>query len=199
MEKQAAAEHEIHPLLLKRWSPRAFVERELSEDQILSLLEAARWSPSCFNDQPWRYMVAPRGRGDGFARLLSTLSETNQSWAKRAGLLLLGVASSQFEHNGKPNVHGRYDLGQAGALLTVQAESMGLRVHQMAGFDSGRARAEFDIPVGFEPVVAIAVGYPDDPAVLPDTLREREYAARKRKPLSQIAFAGRFGDPFTAE
>ena len=195
MEKPASTDHPIHDLLARRWSPRAFADRAMSPEQVNSLLEAARWAASCFNEQPWRFMVATREQEDEFAALLGCLGEKNQMWAKRASMLLISVAKTRFAHNDKPNRHALHDVGLAAAQLTMQATAMGLVVHQMAGFDADKARDVCGIPDGYEPVAAIAVGYVGDPEALPQALREREKAPRVRKSLSEIAFSGRFGNP----
>lgn len=184
MNKPAPTDHPIHDLLRRRWSPRAFSDRPLADAQVRSLFEAARWAPSSANIQPWRFIVAD---------LSEVLAAGNRAWAPRAPLQFLAVAATE-PAPGKPNPHARHDVGQALAHLTVQATSMGLAVHQMAGFDADAARERFAIPDGFEPVTAVVVGYPGDPDTLSDSLREREVAPRSRKPQSDLVFAGRFGD-----
>lgn len=195
MEKPATHDHPIEPLLARRWSPRAFGPRTVTGAELASLLEAARWAPSCFNDQPWSFVVARRSEPEAFERLASLLVETNRAWASKAPLLVLSIARTRFERNGKPNRHAWHDVGLAVQNLIVQATALGLVAHQMAGFDVERARAELALPDGFEPVAMIALGPPGDPADLPDNLRERELAPRTRKPLADLAFAGTFGVP----
>lgn len=192
--KPAVNDHPIHPLLQARWSPRAFAPAPVAPEQILSMLEAARWSPSGGNVQPWSFVVVPRGDEDAFARLAGSLAEGNRVWARHAPLLLLAVAQQEREP-GKPNPYALYDLGQAVAHLTVQATALGLSVHQMAGFDPEQARAAFAIPAGHTPVTVLAVGALGDPAALPEPLRDRELAPRARKPLDSFVFAGTWGSP----
>lgn len=196
MDHSAPADHAIHELLRNRWSARAFSTREVSRETLLSLLEAARWAPSSSNEQPWRFIVAVRGDGDAFERLLSTLVDANQVWAKNVPVLVLTIAERAFARNGKPNRHAFHDVGQAVAHLSVEATSLGLAVHQMGGFNVDKAREAFAIPETAEPVAVAAIGYPGDPSTLPtDELRNREVAPRVRRPLSQTVFDGRYGVP----
>jgi nitroreductase len=187
----------IHELLAARWSPRAFQERPVELVKLASCLEAARWAPSCYNDQPWRFVVADRYRDEeAWQRLLKCLAPLNQRWAKRAAILILTCAATKFRHNHAPNRWSSYDAGQAVMALVLQAVALGLVGHQMAGFDAIRVRAEFEIPEHFEPMTVTALGYPGDPAVLDEDLRERELAPRQRYPLEEIAFSGRWGISF---
>lgn len=195
MEKPAPTEHDVHELIRKRWSPRAFSSKTVSDGELRSLFEAARWASSCFNEQPWRFIVSRRENQAEFDRLLSCLSESNQRWAKGAAVLMLSVASQAFAKNGKPNRHALHDVGLAAAQLTLQATALGLAVHQMAGFSMERARELFAIPEDFEPVAAIALGYPGRPDELPEDLRARELGERSRKPQSEFVFAGTWGVP----
>jgi len=195
MEKPAAVDHPIHDLLLRRWSPRAFEPRTLPEPELRSLLEAARWAPSCFNEQPWRFLVARREDESEFARMLSLLSPSNQEWAKDASVLLITATSTRFARNGKPNRHAWHDVGLAIAQLSVQATSLGLFVHQMAGVRAADAAAEYGVPEGFEVVTAVAIGYPGDPERLPAERRDSERAPRARRLQSEQVFAGSWGRP----
>jgi nitroreductase len=195
MEKPAPADHDVHELIRKRWSPRAFSSTPVGDPELRSLLEAARWAASCFNEQPWRFIVARRENQAEFDRLVSCLSENNQRWAKDSAVLMLSVASKTFAKNGKPNRHALHDVGLAAAQLTLQASALGLAVHQMAGFSTERARELFAIPEDFEPVAAIAIGYPGNPDELPEDLRERELGERSRKPHSEFVFAGKWEAP----
>jgi nitroreductase len=194
MPNSAPADHRIHELLKQRWSPRAFAETPVRPEQLQRLLEAARWAPSSYNDQPWAFLIATREEPENYERLLGVLAEFNQSWAKSAPLLGLAVARLNLERDGQPNRHACYDVGQAVAHLTVQATAERLAVHQMAGFSVDGARREFSIPAGWEPITAFAIGYPGDPKSLPDSLRQRELAPRKRKPLETFVFSSRWGN-----
>jgi len=184
--KDAVTAYPIHPLLRERWSPRAFADRPVDAETLGSLLEAARWSPSSYNEQPWSFIVARRQDGPEFARVLACLVPGNQAWAQGAAVLLLALARTNSARTGKPNRHAFYDLGQAAAHLTFQAASMGLAVHQMAGIEVEKIRADFQLPEGVEPATAIAVGYPGDPESLPERLREREGLPRERKSLAEM-------------
>src|SRR4051812_10829344 len=132
-----ATQHPIHDLLGNRWSPRAFAPDRLIEPATLrSLLEAARWSPSSSNGQPWSFLVAPKQDAAEFQKMLGCLVEANQVWAKTASVLMISVAAKNFEHHNKPNAHYAYDTGASVAHLTFEAAARGLYVHQMAGFDA---------------------------------------------------------------
>jgi nitroreductase len=176
-----------------RWSPRAFLDKPVSREDLRTLLEAARWAASCFNEQPWRFIVATKDRPEEYARMLSVLVEKNQAWAKSAPVLLLSVAKKTFTHNGKPNRHGLYDTGAAAMALCVQAAAMGLATHQMAGYDALKARELLHIPDDFEPGAAIAVGYAGPAEALPEDFRKSELAPRTRKALPEIAFTTEWG------
>jgi nitroreductase len=189
-EKTAA----LHELLDRRWSPIAFSPRPVEPEKLRSVLEAARWAPSSFNEQPWVFLVATKDDPENFARLLGCLVEGNRVWAQHAPVLMLSVAKLSFDMSGKPNRHALHDVGAASADLTLQATALGLFVHQMAGFDSEKARREFSIPEGYEPGAAIALGYLGDDAGLPEKLRARNKSARKRKPLSEFVFTGGWGN-----
>ncbi|PRX44747.1 nitroreductase [Prauserella shujinwangii] len=193
-DKEAETSVPIHELIARRWSPRALdSSAEVHPDQLRALLEAARWAPSFGNTQPARYLVGRRG-DDTFQRILGTLTERNQSWAHRAGALLVGLAVT---HNEKGEVpYAEYGLGLAGENLALQAVAEGLVVHQMAGFDHDAVRAAFTLPDGVRPVIAIAVGVLGDPEVLGDERSvQRETAPRTRLPLAEFAFTGDWGNP----
>lgn len=194
MNNSASTAYPIHDLLAERWSPRSFADRSLDDEQIGSMLEAARWAPSCFNEQPWSFLVAKREDREGFERLASCLMDGN-AWAKEAPVLLLATARLAFERNDKPNRHALHDVGLAAQSLVIQAQALGLSTHQMAGFDGERARQLLGIPEGIDPVSMIAVGYRAEPGSLPDALREREIAPRVRKEIDAIAFGATWGEP----
>ncbi|MBF0460597.1 MAG: nitroreductase family protein [Magnetococcales bacterium] len=185
----------IHDLIRLRWSPRSFDARRVERSVVKTLLEAARWAPSCYNTQPWRYVVAFQEDGETFNRLLGCLMEANQLWAKNAPVLLVSLARTRHDHNGKPNRWAWHDVGAANAQLTLQATAMGLAVHPMAGYDPDAVRALYALEEIFEPVTVLALGYPGSPDRLSAPLREREVAPRQRKPLEEIAFNGTWGNP----
>lgn len=195
LEKPATTTLPIHPLLQSRWSPRAFASQSLPREQILRLLEAARWSPSGGNEQPWSFIVVTRDEGEVFAKTVGALNEGNRVWAQQAPLLVIAVARLVRGDANQPNAWATYDLGQAVAHLTVQASAEGLAVHQMGGFSADALRELFAIPEEYAPMTAIAIGMIGDPESLPEQLRERERAERTRKPLAAITFGEHWGQP----
>lgn len=195
VRRPAPPDHPIHPLLAGRWSPRAMDPRPFERARLVHALEAARWAPSCFNDQPWRFLVATTAEPEAMAHFRSLLGPGN-SWALAAPVLVLVVARTFFERSGKPNRHGIYDAGAAAVQLVLQLGEEGLVGHQMAGFDHERARIELGLPEGHEAMAMMAIGTPGVISDLPEKYREREVAPRVRRPLTEIVFAGRFGQPF---
>lgn len=193
--KAAVTDHDIHDVLRQRWSPRAFDGRPVERATILRLVEAARWAPSCFNEQPCHFVLSTREQPEGFGRLLDCLTESNRIWARHAAVVGLTVAKLHFERTGQPNRYALHDVGLATANLVFQAATLGVVVHQMAGFDAALARMALSIPAGFEPVTALAFGYPGDPDTLDEPMRSREIALRVRVPLAALAFQGRWGEP----
>lgn len=195
MEKIADTQVPIHDLIRRRWSPRAFADRPIEPDKLLSIFEAARWAASASNEQPWAFLVATRQDPKNYADMVGVLVEFNRTWANRVPVLILTLAHTQFEKDGRPNRHAFYDLGQAAANLALQATALGLSAHQMAGFDAEAARERFAVPAGWEPVSVIAVGYPGNLQSLTERLQQREMAERKRKPLETFVFSGAWGHP----
>ena len=195
MEKIAETQVPIHELIRRRWSPRAFSELPVEPDKLLSLFEAARWAASSNNEQPWAFLVATQEDPKNYADMLGVLVDFNRSWANKAPVLILTLAHTQFEKDGRPNRHAFYDLGQAAANLALQATALGLTARQMAGFHVEAARERFAVPAGWEPVSMIALGYPGDPDSLTEKLRQRGMAQRQRKPLGTFVFSGAWGHP----
>jgi nitroreductase len=193
VENLTEPEYTVHDLIRGRWSPRAFSNRTVERDKLLSLLEACRWAASSYNEQPWSLIVATKDQPSEYARLLSCLVEFNQSWAQSAPVLMLSVAKLHFDQNGKENRHAFHDVGAAASNLSTQALALELFVHQMVGFDTEKARSQFGIPIGYEPVAMIAIGYLGDPQTLPAALQAQELAPRTRKPLTKFVFAGGWG------
>ncbi|MFO0809659.1 MAG: nitroreductase family protein [Gemmataceae bacterium] len=191
--KQATPDYPVHELIVRRWSPYAFADQPVSDADLRSLFEAARWAASSYNEQPWRYIVATKANATEFERLLSCLVESNQAWAKAAPVLAIGCTSLTFALNGKPNAAAFHDLGLASANLTIEATARGLFVHQMIGILPDKAREVYRIPEGVEPKTALAIGYAADPATLPEKLKQRETAPRGRKPLAEFVFGGEWG------
>lgn len=179
-------DHPVHQFIRERWSPRAFADTLIPEQDILSLFEAARWAASSANEQPWRFIYAQRTDTERFAKLAQCLNERNREWAPKAPLLVLTMVKTIAEFNNKPNAYAMHDLGLAVGNLTTQATSLGLCVHSMAGFSEDTAKELFALPEGIEPVTMIAIGMPGDLATLSEFNQKRELALRTRKPLSDI-------------
>jgi nitroreductase len=194
MDKPANTDYPVSAAIEARWSPRALKPESVSPEQMRSLLEAARWTASAFNEQPWRFIVALRVETEKFERMLGCLVPGNQQWAHNAGALILTVAREAFTRNDKPNGSARYDVGQAASALALQATELGLRVHQMAGIDSDKIRETYAVPDGYAPLTGIAVGYPGPIEVLPEGFRDSEAAPRERKPQAEFVFSGSWGD-----
>ena len=188
------SDYPIDKLFLERWSPRAFTGEEISEAEMMTLLEAARWAPSSYNSQPWRFIYARRGT-PYFDKLLGLLNEFNQSWAKTASALVILVSNSTMLPPGKdspvPSHSHSMDAGAAWASLALQATISGWHTHGMVGFDMDRAFAELGVPAGYRVEQAIAIGRKGDKSTLPEGLAARELP-NDRLPLSQIAMEGSF-------
>jgi len=193
--KKAVTDYPILPILAERWSPYGFQKRPVSEADLRSLFEAARWAASSYNEQPWNYLVATRENSAEFERLLSCLVEANQVWAKKAPVLVLAIVSLHFSRNNQDNRAAVHDLGLAAGNLLAEATTRGLSVHQMIGILPDKAREIYHIPEHFEAWTAMAIGYKADPTELPDALRERDMAPRQRKPLNKFVFTGQWGHP----
>ena len=189
----AQTDHPVHDLIATRWSPYGFEDRAVSREDLLSLLEAARWAPSSYNEQPWAFIVATREDSQEFQRAVGCLVEGNQAWAQRAPVLLLCLISRNFTRNGKPNAAAEHDLGLAAASLTLEATARGLSVHQMIGIVADKIRSEYQVPEGYDPLTAIAIGYAAKLDDVPAELRDRDRERRGRKPLSEFVFGGKFG------
>jgi nitroreductase len=192
--KQAQTIEGVLSAVASRWSARSFADREVSTADLVRVFEAARWSASAYNEQPWRFLVGARG-SETYKKIFSTLIGFNQSWAAAAPVLILGAASSIFSHNGTPNAYALYDLGAAAGALTLQASALSLRTHSMAGFDHDAARQVFQIPDEYLLGAVIALGYQGEPSALSQPqLLSMEIAPRTRKPLSEIVLSA-WGTP----
>lgn len=179
----------VHPLLATRFSPRAFSERPVTEQELELVLEAARLAPSSMNEQPWRFLVVRQG-GEGYPALLDTLMEGNRIWADKAPVLILTMCMRHFARTGAPNAHARHDLGLAIAQLTVQATALGLGLHQLGGFHAELARNAFGIPEELDVVSVIALGHPGAPGTLEEPFRQRELVRSPRRPLNETVWFG---------
>jgi nitroreductase len=183
-------QYPVDELFLDRWSPRALSGESISEEELMSLFEAARWAPSSYNNQPWRILYARRDT-EHWPAFLGLLVEGNQAWAKDAAALLLFVSKETFDFNGEPYPTHSFDTGAAWENLALQATMLGLVAHGMQGFDYARARSELNIPEGFRVEAMAAVGRPGDPARLTERQREREVPSG-RKTLPEIICEGAF-------
>jgi nitroreductase len=192
-KKPAPVAAPINDLLKHRWSPRAFGDRPVETEKLRSLFEAARWASSSYNAQPWSFIVATKDDPENYQKVLETFVEFNQGWAKNAPVVALSVASHKFSHNGEQNRHAFHDVGQAAANLALEATSLGLQIHQMAGIDPEKARKTFGVPETHEVVAGFAIGYPGDPASLSEQLQKGEMAPRERRPASSFVFTGHWG------
>lgn len=182
--RHAVTDAPLATTLRTRWSPRAFDPSvAVSEETVTTLLEAARWAPSASNTQPWRFAVAHNGT-PGFEAIHAALLGFNQVWADSSSLLIVAVHET-VDPDGNARTWGQYDLGQAVAHLTLQAQYDGLHTHQMAGFDHDKIRAALHLPDDLAPVTVIAIGVPGDVNALPEKLQEREIAPRTRRPLAE--------------
>jgi nitroreductase len=186
--KHAPAVPGVEDLFLRRWSPRAFADKDVSSDDLKKVFEAARWAASSYNEQPWRFFVGRRGDAT-YQKIFDVLVEFNQGWAKSAPVLILSVASKQFTQSGSPNPHAMHDTGAATGYLSLQATALGLHTHSMAGFDHSKARKAFNVSADYEPGAVTALGYLGNPETLHDQLRATELTPRTRKPLSEFVLA----------
>jgi len=188
MQKPAITQQAIHELLANRWSGRAYdAAQSVSKEQVTSLLEAARWAPSCFGDQPWRYVVCNKADNlQAWQAAFDCLVPGNQGWAVNAPVLLLICADTLFGHNDKPNKWAAYDTGAATENLCLQATALGLMAHQMGGFDADKARTTFKVPERYQILAMVTVGYQAAVESLSGEVKERELAARSRKPLDEL-------------
>ncbi len=182
-------EADVDEIFVRRWSPRAMSGEAISEPELRTLFEAARWAPSCFNGQPWRFVYARR-ETQPWRAFFELLAEGNQRWAHRAAVLVIVVSRLTFEHDGSPcSTHG-YDAGAAWGYLALQASLSGLVAHGMRGFDHERARAMLDAPDEYAVQAMVAIGRPGRVEDLPERLQAREVPSG-RKPLAELAFEAR--------
>jgi len=188
MNKPAQTSLKLLEEIKNRWSPRAFSDKPVESDKLERIFEAARWSASCFNEQPWRFLIGIKGQDNAWDKIFGSLSEWNQTWCKSVPVLVLLVAKKTFSQNQKPNNWATYDLGQAAAYISMQAMAEGLYVHQMAGFDTVKAQKSFKIPHNFEIKTIIAIGYYGEINTLPENIQKSETADRNRKDLKTMVF-----------
>ncbi|OXM86190.1 nitroreductase family protein [Paenibacillus rigui] len=181
------SQYPVSPAFLNRWSPRAFSDRSVSDQDLNTILEAAHWAPSSYNDQPWRFIVAKTD--EQLQVFHEILNEFNRSWASKASVLLV-VASDKLRANGDPNGAHAFDAGAAWGYIALQASLLGIASHAIGGFDREKARTLLNVPDQYELHAVIALGYQGDAAQLPDGLRERE-VPNTRVDLNQVVFEGK--------
>ncbi|OFX18596.1 MAG: hypothetical protein A2041_03365 [Bacteroidetes bacterium GWA2_31_9b] len=176
----------IHEIIKSRYSPVVFSSIKIDDEKLLSLFEAARWAPSSFNEQPWRFIQGKKNEDDNYDKLLKSLVDGNRYWAQHAPVLILVVAKTKFSHNNSTNQSALYDTGLAVGNLLTQATDQGLFVHQMGGFNKELVKKDFEIPEYFEPIAIMAVGYKGNLEDFPVDIQQREKRIRTRKPLESF-------------
>ncbi|MEM9682522.1 MAG: nitroreductase family protein [Pseudomonadota bacterium] len=191
-KKTAETSVPLHDLIHNRWSPRAYSDRPVAKEDLIAVLEAARWAASCNNMQPWRYVVATKDDPEEHQRMVQCLKTGNQEWAPAAPVLMIALAHLK-RPNGDDNRHAFHDTGGATALLTLEAAARGLSVRQMAGIEVDKVRETYAVPDDHGVVAGIALGYQAPPDVLPEHRQEPEVAPRERNALADMVFAGSFG------
>jgi len=191
MIKKTNNTNTFNSLIEERWSTRAFIPTKVEQKKINSILEAAVWAPSAFNEQPWRFIVGQKG-SETYDKILNTLVEWNQKWASNADVLVLNIAKRNFSHNNKPNATFEYDLGQAVSFMAIEAVNQGLFSHQMTGFNPDEAASLFNIGVGYKVVSVIAIGYYGFSDNLPEDILESEKQVRERKDFNSLVLNGDF-------
>lgn len=192
-DKPAPADHPVHPLVRARWSPRSFADRPVEREKILTILEAGRWAASCFNWQPWRFILATRDDAVEFEHMLDCLIPFNRTWSETAAFLMISLAAQKVPGKDEFNPHGWHDIGLASAQMALQATHLGVMAHIMSGIEADKVRETYDIPADVDPVTAIAFGYVGDPAALPEKMAAREFDPRERHPLEDYVFRGKWG------
>lgn len=192
MTKNASNQYPLNEFARKRWSPRAFSQEPIAIEKLQSLFEAARWSASAMNEQPWRFILGIKP-DESWNKILETLVEGNSIWAKEVPVLILSIGKTIYSHDDSENTVFSYDVGQSVANMAIEAMNQGLYVHQMAGFSPVKAIENFIIPDGYQPITVVAAGYIGDAESLPENLKIRELAKRERKDFSHFVFSSRFG------
>jgi nitroreductase len=194
MQKPAITLVPINETIAKRWSGRAFnALQPVSHEQVIALLEAARWAPSCFGDQPWRFLVWDKnGDEQSWQQAFDCLVPGNQAWVKDAPILMLVCADTLFNHNQQPNRWAQYDTGAAAENVCLQAESLGLMAHQMGGFNADKARETFAIPEQYVLMAMLCVGYPADIITVTGEALVRETTVRSRRPINELFFKNKW-------
>ena len=191
--KPANTDYPINELIARRWSARAFSTRPVERSKLLSILESARWAPSSRNEQPWRYVIFTSDNVEKLKKAQSVLKDIND-YAKRAPILICAITKKSYSDNSNYNRLHFHDLGAANENMFLEAFNQGLIMHEMGGFDVKKARDVFNVPEDFEVGIMIAIGYQDTHHILPETLIQKAFTPRQRKPLSEIAFIEELGN-----
>lgn len=188
-----AADHPIDRVFLERWSPRSFSPEPITRAELLTILEAGRWAPSCLNSQPWRFIYGLRGT-DSFNQILTGLWASNQVWARNAAALVVVLSVTEWQAPGQTESRSlpthAFDAGAAWMSIALQAQSLRWAAHGMAGIDAEVLRASFEVPSDHAVQMAFALGRRGEPELLPEALRQREIASLRRT-LSELAGEGR--------
>lgn len=192
MKKPTTNKYPILEVLQQRWSPRAYSDKSVEKEKLQSIFEAARWAPSARNEQPWRFIVGQKG-DKTWEIIFETLDEWNQQWTKRAPVLIINIGKKYYDYKHLKNDTYQYDTGQAVAMLVTEVVNQGLIGHQMSGFSAEKASKLFGISEDYQPISVTAIGYPGDPALLPEDMYTSEMDKRKRRPIEETVFAGEFG------
>ena len=189
-QRKRQSSFKINPLILNRWSPESMTGEELDDETVMSLFEAARWAPSSYNNQPWRFIYAKRNT-PYWSNLFDLLAEPNKVWAKDAALLIVVLSGKNFDHNGKYSITHQYDTGAAWENLALEASTRDLVAHGMQGFDYQKARLDLGVPDTFDVMAMVAVGKTGPKENLPINLQGKEIP-NDRKPLEKITMEGAF-------
>ncbi len=196
MEKTADTDISLTESVFRRWSPKIFSEAHVSKEHLKQIMVAASWAPSCFNAQPWSFIIGTHENHETFSKLSDCLRPLNKEWAVKAPVLMLALAELNFSHNGNTNRHAAHDLGLALGNLLNQATMLGLQAHLMAGFSVELAKENFGLPDTHDPFTMLALGYQAEMKLIPKEVLETELAPRSRKPLNEVVFAGSVQEPF---
>ena len=189
VQTKRKAAYAIDEAYINRWSPRAFSTKEVEEEKLNAIFEAARWAPSAANWQPWNYIVARKE--EDRATFLSFINENNVEWCKRAPVLVLAISKKTRNEEGDPNPWHAFDAGTAWGYLSLEAYRQGLITHGMGGFDKEKARELLEVPAEYDINAVVAVGYHDPTTVLSDRNQQREVPS-DRKPIESFVFEGKF-------
>ena len=187
-QKHAIADVPVEDLILRRWSPRAFADKPVSDADLKTIFTAASWAASSYNEQPWRFLVGRKGN-ETWKKIFNSLLPLNQGWAESAPTLYASFAKRTFSHNSSPNRVALHDVGAASATISLQATALGLHTHGMAGFNVDTLRGAFGIPNDFDPAAVWALGYLGNPDALPENYKQMELQGRTRKPLRDFVFS----------